>query len=154
MIAQQIPLKPGRTTQYRERPGGRHAGMFLLWKVRAMPWRRLFFQDLEHPQPVEIPPDLTLVTLRLIENPSPDEVAFYDEAERATLLDWCRRGQFILALCNTAGTELELLCPSDRDTTHALVMSMPFVVAGLSTFHLRPMMLLRLSPAVIPAKMN
>lgn len=119
-----------------------------------MPWRRLFARDLNNPPGAALPTDLTLVTLRLIENPAAEEVAFYDKAEQATLLDWCRRGQIILALCNSGGTELELLCPSDHDTTRSMVLSMPFVVAGLSTFDLRPMMLLRIAPILAPPTLN
>jgi len=88
---------------------------------------------------------LTLVTLTGCERSSPDEVAFYADAEFDALVEWAVSGRLVLAFAALERNEITLICTESVDVIRASTAKLPFVAAGLAHADIRLVASMRLT---------
>lgn len=111
-----------------------------------MPWRKILnWVSDQRPRSLAGVMPLTLATLEPARPPEADELSFLAETELAVLTGWAERGEVILALATTEADELTLLCADSVDDVQRRLETLPSVVAGMTHYRLREVMLLRQS---------
>ena len=114
-----------------------------------MPWKLLSSLTASpRSSPSSTESALTLVTLRGLEGTSPDEIAFYADAEFDALSAWAISGKFIIAFTAIDRDELTLLCAESVETMENRVRDLPLVAAGLARADIRTVASLRLTGSV------
>lgn len=111
-----------------------------------MPWKQLqsWFSSAGRAS-VEPPMPLTLVTLTGCDPSSPDEVAFYADAEFDALVEWAVSGRLVLAFAALERNEITLICTEPVDVIRESTARLPFVAAGLARADIRLVASMRLT---------